>query len=149
MVPKRQRRSRNDGGKKVAFIPRHGAKHTIAPHKINYRANLWAMKSLGVTRLISPCAAGSLQKHVKPGRIRRLRSVCRPHQRTCRHLLRRSDCHARVGCRHILPRTSSVAVKAGEAAVLRCIPKGTVVVIQGPRFSSKANQFGSGLRVGK
>ena len=54
-------------GKKVAFIPRHGAQHQIPPHKINYRANLWALKSLGVTRLITPCAAGSLQAHVKPG----------------------------------------------------------------------------------
>ena len=57
----------NLAGKKVAFLPRHGAKHTVPPHLINYRANLWAMKSLGVKRIISPCAAGSLQKHVAPG----------------------------------------------------------------------------------
>ena len=54
-------------GKKVAFLPRHGRKHSIPPHKINYRANLWAMKELGITRIISPCAAGSLQKNIKPG----------------------------------------------------------------------------------
>ena len=55
------------GGKQVAFLPRHGSQHQLPPHKINYRANVWAMKSLGVTRLIAPCAAGSLQKGVPPG----------------------------------------------------------------------------------
>ena len=54
-------------GRKVAFIPRHGRRHTIPPHQINYRANVWAMRSLGVQAVISPCAAGSLQLHVKPG----------------------------------------------------------------------------------
>ena len=54
-------------GKKVAFMPRHGRNHSIAPHKVNYRANVWAMKNAGCKRVISPCAAGSLQKHVKPG----------------------------------------------------------------------------------
>ena len=55
------------GPHKVAFMPRHGRNHTIMPHLINYRANAWAMKSVGVERIISPCAAGSLQKHVAPG----------------------------------------------------------------------------------
>ena len=55
------------GGRRVAFLPRHGRRHTIPPHRINYRANVWAMRSLGVKAVISPCAAGSLQPHVKPG----------------------------------------------------------------------------------
>ena len=55
------------GEHKVAFMPRHGRTHTIPPHLINYRANVWAMKSIGCTRVISPCAAGSLQKRVEPG----------------------------------------------------------------------------------
>ncbi len=55
------------GGRRVAFLPRHGRRHTIPPHKINYRANVWAMRSLGVKAVISPCAAGSLQLAVKPG----------------------------------------------------------------------------------
>ena len=61
LLPGRRRR------RKVAFLPRHGRRHTIPPHKINYRANVWAMRSLGVKAVISPCAAGSLQLHVKPG----------------------------------------------------------------------------------
>jgi len=54
-------------GKKVAFIPRHGANHTIPPYKINYRANVWTMRALGVKRIISPTAVGSLQpEFIKP-----------------------------------------------------------------------------------
>ncbi|HDN17741.1 MAG TPA: S-methyl-5'-thioadenosine phosphorylase [Candidatus Bathyarchaeota archaeon] len=54
-------------GRKVAFIPRHGRNHTIPPFKVNYRANVWAMKSLGVKRIISPAAVGSLQpEFIKP-----------------------------------------------------------------------------------
>ena len=55
------------GANKVAFMPRHGRNHSILPHLINYRANVWAMKSVGVERVISPCAAGSLQTKVAPG----------------------------------------------------------------------------------
>ena len=54
-------------GRAVAFLPRHGRAHTLPPHAINYRANVWAFRSLGVRAVISPCAAGSLQKHVEPG----------------------------------------------------------------------------------
>ena len=54
-------------GRRVAFMPRHGRGHTIAPHMINYRANVWAMKSLGVTRILSPSAVGSLREEIRPG----------------------------------------------------------------------------------
>jgi 5'-methylthioadenosine phosphorylase len=54
-------------GKKIAFIPRHGKNHTIPPFRVNYRANVWAMKELGVKRIISPAAVGSLQPDfIKP-----------------------------------------------------------------------------------
>ena len=56
-------------GKNVAFMPRHGKDHSITPGDVNYRANIWAMKQIGCKYLISPCAAGSLQKEVKPGDI--------------------------------------------------------------------------------
>src|SRR6185436_2839478 len=55
------------GDTTLMFLPRHGRGHRLPPHKINFRANVWAMASLGVTRLIGPTAAGSLQPHVKPG----------------------------------------------------------------------------------
>ena len=55
------------GDKRVAFLPRHGKQHSIPPHKINYRANLWAMKQLGVQHIIAPGAVGSLQADIHPG----------------------------------------------------------------------------------
>lgn len=133
-------------GKKVAFIPRHGGKHTIAPHKINYRANLWAMKSLGVTRLISPCAAGSLQKHVKPGDF----VVC--DQFVDRTTGRIDTFYEGPIATHVsaaetyCPELRPLAVKAGEACGITMHPKGTVVVIQGPRFSSKAESIWFGAQ---
>jgi len=54
-------------GRSVAFLPRHGQHHQHPPHRVNYRANLWAMRELGVTRIIGPCAAGSLQSEAAPG----------------------------------------------------------------------------------
>ena len=54
-------------GKKVAFMPRHGKKHTIPPHLINFRANIWAFKEMGIKRIIAPSAVGSLKKELKPG----------------------------------------------------------------------------------
>ena len=54
-------------GKQVAFLPRHGRKHELPPHAIPCRANVWAMKELGVQRILGPNACGSLQEHVKPG----------------------------------------------------------------------------------
>lgn len=55
--------------KEVAFIPRHGSKHTIPPHLVNNKANIWAFKELGVERIISICATGSLKEYYKPGDI--------------------------------------------------------------------------------
>ncbi|MGI0073972.1 MAG: S-methyl-5'-thioadenosine phosphorylase [Nitrosotalea sp.] len=54
-------------GRKVAFMPRHGKKHTIPPHLINFRANIWAFKEMGIKRIIAPSAVGSLKENLKPG----------------------------------------------------------------------------------
>lgn len=56
-------------GRNVAFLPRHGGKHIIPPHLINYRANIWALKEIGVTKVIATAAVGSLQEDLKPGEI--------------------------------------------------------------------------------
>lgn len=55
------------GGTEVAFLSRHGSGHVLPPHMVNYRANIWALKQLGVERIISPCAVGSLKEDYKPG----------------------------------------------------------------------------------
>lgn len=126
------------GGRRVAFLPRHGAKHLLPPHMINFRANLWAMKSLGVQRIISPCAAGSLQKHVAPGSF----VVC--DQYVDRTSGRKDTFYDGPISTHVsaaepyCPEMRDLAIKAGEACGIKVHPKGTVVVIQGPRFSTKA-----------
>ena len=126
------------GGKKVAFMPRHGSQHQLPPHKINYRANVWAMKSLGVTRLIAPCAAGSLKKGVAPGDF----VVCDQYvDRTSGrdHTFYDGPISTHVSAADpYCPELRKLAFEAGQSAKITMHDKGTVVVIQGPRFSSKA-----------
>ncbi len=126
------------GAKRVAFLPRHGRHHQHPPHKINYRANVWAMKHLGVTRIITPCAAGSLQKHVKPGDF----VVCDQFvDRTSNRIDTFYDgpisTHVSAADPYC-PELRPLALQAGKDCGITMHDKGTVVVIQGPRFSSKA-----------
>ncbi len=125
-------------GRKVAFLPRHGRKHTIPPHKINYRANVWAMKKLGVKAIISPCAAGSLQVHVAPGDFV-----------VCDQFVDRTNSRADTFfdgpiVSHVSPaetydpKLRQIAIDAIRAHGINVHETGTVVVIQGPRFSTKA-----------
>jgi 5'-methylthioadenosine phosphorylase len=125
-------------GRRVAFLPRHGRHHTIPPHKINYRANVWAMKHLGARFLITPCAAGSLQNHVKPEHF----VVCDQYVDRTRG---RADTFydgpevyhvssADPYCPHL--RRLAIQVIKDQGIIVH--EKGTMVVIQGPRFSTKA-----------
>ena len=91
------------GGRSVAFLPRHGRRHTIPPHRINYRANVWAMRSLGVKAVISPCAAGLAPAPRQARRLRPVRPVRRPDPRPRRHVLRRPDRDPRLVGRHLRP----------------------------------------------
>ncbi len=126
------------GGRKVAFLPRHGRHHTIPPHKINYRANVWAMRSLGVKAVISPCAAGSLQKHVEPGSF----VVC--DQFVDRTRGRIDTFYDGPIVTHVSPADTydpvlrKLAIETIREHGIPCHETGTVVVIQGPRFSTKA-----------
>ena len=123
-------------GKKVAFMPRHGANHQYPPHMINYRANLWAMKSLGVERLISPCAAGSLKKEAKPGDF----VIC--DQYIDRTSGRKDTFYDGPIGTHVsaadpyCPQLRELAYQAGQDCKINMHKNGTVVVIQGPRFST-------------
>jgi len=125
-------------GRKVAFLPRHGRSHSIPPHKVNYRANVWAMRSLGVEAVISPCAAGSLQFRVKPGDF----VVC--DQFVDRTNGRADTFYDGPIVTHVSSAEIYDPVLRGLAvATIRDhgIPVhdgGTVVVIQGPRFSTKS-----------
>jgi 5'-methylthioadenosine phosphorylase len=125
-------------GRPVAFIPRHGVKHQFPPHVLPYRANLWAFKELGVERVIGPCAVGSLQPHIKPG------SFVVGHQLVDRTWGRPSTFYDGPVTTHIsfadpyCPTVRAVAIEQGKALGLALHDRGTVVVIQGPRFSTRA-----------
>ena len=125
-------------GAEVAFLPRHGAGHTIPPAQINYRANLWAMKELGVTQLVAPTAAGSLQPSVRPGDF----VVC--DQFVDRTWGRADTFFTGPRVAHVstadpyCPRLRRAAVEAGRGMGVTMHDGGTVVVVQGPRFSTRA-----------
>ena len=125
-------------GRKVAFIPRHGKHHQYPPHKIPFRANLWALKQLGVKRIIAPCAVGSLQSNIKIGDF----VVC--DQFVNRTTGREDTFYNGPVTTHVsmaepyCPELSRIIVKVGKKLGLRIHEKGTVVVVQGPRFSTKA-----------
>ena len=125
-------------GKKIAFLPRHDRQHRIPPHKINYRANVWAFKELGCSSVICPCAAGSLQTEYKPG------DFAIADQWVDRTKAREDTFFDGPIATHVSPAepyTPELRQFAIEAARQNDIPVhdgGTVVVINGPRFSSKA-----------
>ena len=125
-------------GRRVAFLPRHGREHSLPPHKIPYQANLWAMRSLGVKRIIAPTAAGSLQPDVHPGDF----VVC--DQFVDRTYGRADTFYDGPVVTHIstaapyCPQLRALAAQVGERQGVRIHRAGTVVVIQGPRFSTAA-----------
>lgn len=126
------------GDRSIAFLPRHGLAHEFPPHRVNYRANLWALHHLGVSQVIAPCAVGSLQPAIAPGDFVILDQLV---DRTWG----RPDTYAEGPVvNHVsfadpyCPELSQVVAAAPTVAGLTVHPRGTVVVIQGPRFSTRA-----------
>ncbi|MEA3272710.1 MAG: S-methyl-5'-thioadenosine phosphorylase [Patescibacteria group bacterium] len=123
-------------GKKIAFLPRHGRNHKYPPHKVPYRANVWAMKELGVNKIFGPCASGSLQPHVKPGDF----VICdayvdRTRNREDTFVDLNKVCHISSlspYCNHL----RKTAIESCRELNIQAHEKGTVVVINGPRFST-------------
>jgi 5'-methylthioadenosine phosphorylase len=126
------------GGRRVAFLARHGPGHEVPAHRINYKANLWAFRRLGVRRVVAPCAVGSLQPHVRPGDF----VVC--DQLVDRTRGRADTYFDGPVVNHIsfadpyCPEVRRVVVDSGRTEGITVHPEGTVVVIQGPRFSTRA-----------
>jgi 5'-methylthioadenosine phosphorylase len=125
-------------GRSVAFLPRHGRTHSIPPHRINYRANVWAMRSLGVKAVIAPCAAGSLQLHVKPGDF----VVCDQfvdRTRTRPHTFYDGPIVTHLSSADTYdPTLRALAIRTIRDHGIEVHEKGSMVVIEGPRFSTKA-----------
>ena len=129
-------------GRRVAFLPRHGRDHRFPPHRIPYRANLWALRSLGVRQVLAPCAVGGLQRSLGPG------TFVVPDQ-----LVDRTSGRVQTffdeGAAHVP--FADPYCPDGRAAVLRqaatgpsevpVVDGGTMVVVEGPRFSTRAESL--------
>lgn len=122
------------GGRSVAFLPRHGKGHQYPPTQIPYRANMWALKSLGVQRVLAPCAVGGLQPETRPS------TLVVPDQLVDR-TTRRVQTYVETGAAHApfadpyCPELRGALVSAAGDGV---IDGGAMVVIEGPRFSTRA-----------
>jgi 5'-methylthioadenosine phosphorylase len=126
------------GGRRVAFIPRHGRDHQFPPHRVPYRANVWAMKELGVTRIFGPSAAGSLTREIPP----RTLVVCDQAIDFTRG--RPNTFYDGPTTTHVsfadpyCPTLRTVLIEAALAGGIEHRETGTMVVIEGPRFSTRA-----------
>jgi 5'-methylthioadenosine phosphorylase len=124
-------------GRRVAFLPRHGVDHELPPHRIPYRANLWALRACGVRQVLAPCAVGSLRPQLGPG------SLVVPDQLVDR-TSGRAQTYFDQGAVHIAfdepycPVGRRVLVEQAAGAGWGVTDGGTMVVIEGPRFSTRA-----------
>ena len=127
------------GERSVAFIPRHGRKHSMPPAAINYRANLWALHSLGVTRVIGPNASGSLQPHIKPGDFVVSDQFVNQTSGRADTFYDRGPKVVHVSTAHpYCPVLRDLAVKSAQGIGVTVHERGTIVVVQGPRFATRA-----------
>ena len=133
------------GGRRVAFLPRHGRGHTLPPHRVPYRANAWAMHALGVRALFGPCASGSLRPDLHPGEFVVVDQVVdRTHGREATFHDGPGSAEGFAPVDHVTfadpydARLRAVAVEACRAEGVTVHDGGTVVVIPGPRFSTRA-----------
>src|ERR671939_1295097 len=126
------------GGRGVAFLPRHGRRHELPPHRIPYRANVWAMRELGVRRLIGPNASGALKADLQLGEF----VVC--DQFADRTTGREDTFYDGPKTTHVsaadpyCPDLRRLLVETARELGIPVRDGGTVVTIQGPRFSTRA-----------
>src|SRR5574342_395486 len=125
-------------GKKVAFMPRHGKKHTIPPHLINFRANIWAFKEMGIKRIIAPSAVGSLKEKLKPGDFA-LPTQFIDFTKSRKYSFFEGDKVIHISVADpFCPELQSAVSKAADKMNIRMHKNCTYVCIEGPRFSTRA-----------
>jgi 5'-methylthioadenosine phosphorylase len=125
-------------GTRVAFMPRHGDEHELPPHRINYRANVWAMKEVGARRIVGPSACGSLKPELPPGTfVFADQFVDRTRGREDTFYDGPQTTHV-AGAEPYCPVLRATLVECATELDIPLVDAGTVVVIQGPRFSTRA-----------
>ncbi|MGP3967421.1 S-methyl-5'-thioadenosine phosphorylase [Streptomyces sp. 6N223] len=133
-------------GRRVAFLPRHGRNHHLPPHGINYRANLWALRSLGVRQVLGPCAVGGLRPEYGPGTLlipdqlvdrtkSRVQSFYDGQPR--QDGLRPNVVHVAFADPYC-PAGREAALATARGSGWQAVDGGTMCVIEGPRFSTRA-----------
>ncbi len=128
------------GGKEVAFLPRHGAGHTVPPHLINYRANLWALKMLGVRCVLATSAVGSLNRAMQPGELVALNQFLDFTKSRAATFFEGGP----AGVVHVdytdpyCPALREILLQAAEAEGLLIHPRGCYVCTEGPRYETPA-----------
>jgi 5'-methylthioadenosine phosphorylase len=120
------------GGRAVAFLPRHGPHHELPPHRINYRANLWALRALGVRQVLAPCAVGGLRSEVAPGDLVVPDQLVDRTSGRDRTFVERGAVHLPFADPYC-PRLRTALARPDGVH-----DGGTMVVIDGPRFSTRA-----------
>lgn len=127
-------------GKKIAFIPRHGSTHAIPPHLINYRANIWSMKKIGVENIIATTAVGSLNLAMKPGDfvlVDQFLDFTKNRTSTFYEGEERGVVHVDV-TNPYCPRLRHVLFAAAQEHQINIHQQGTYVCTEGPRFETPA-----------
>ncbi|MFI5840007.1 S-methyl-5'-thioadenosine phosphorylase [Catenuloplanes sp. NPDC051500] len=125
------------GGRKIAFLPRHGKDHRFPPHKIPYQANMWALRSIGVRQILAPCAVGGLRPELGTG------TFVVPDQLIDR-TSGRVQTYYDQGAVHLgfadpyCPTGREIVLAEATAQQLEPVSGGTMVVVEGPRFSTRA-----------
>jgi 5'-methylthioadenosine phosphorylase len=127
-------------GKKVAFLPRHGKMHTIRPTDINVRANIWALKRLGVKRILAASTVGSLREDYQPGDVvfaDQFIDRTTHREQSFYTLSEGRVCHISVA-EPMCPQLHKTLIDVAKSLKIKSHETGTYVCIEGPRFSTKA-----------
>jgi len=128
----------NYNERKIAFLPRHGKNHTIPPHKVNYRANIWALKELGFNGIIAASTVGSLREDYKPGEfVIPDQFIDRTKRRIDTFYEGGKVCHISVAS-PFCSELREVLIRAGKSIGVTVHSDGTYICIEGPRFSTRS-----------
>ena len=126
-------------GVTVAFLPRHGRGHKHPPHRINYRANIWALHSLGVKRIIAVSAVGSLREDYEPGDfVLPDQFVDMTKNRSYTFYDGPKVAHIQIGLEPFCPELRKIVLDTAREHNIKIHDGGCYICIEGPRFSTKA-----------